>query len=307
MTNRDRILNEIRNAATGLSDRELCERTGIQPHQQVNQICRALAEQGLVRRGPRDDGIIVNVSLTGRSQPANDAADVRQSLPKAAKATARGGVDVDSSSTLFVVTCSARKSQGGSPRLQSRSIVDVLPSALGEELTRARTAIASAANVDEGLVMAARDRYRGHQYHAAGSAFADAESVGATTAIVSGGYGVVLAEEPIGWYDRQFRPGTWPRRLVERVLASLAASVGATDVVAFAGSSTQYAAAMKRVSWPRSIRTAQLVSIVDIRGGAQIAVPMALGEAFREVVTAGSITTDWRSQRGLGVRLERLV
>ena len=48
-TNRDLVLALIR-AEPGLTDTEIRKRTGIEPHQQVNQICRSLAAAGLSKR-----------------------------------------------------------------------------------------------------------------------------------------------------------------------------------------------------------------------------------------------------------------
>lgn len=59
MTNADKILAAIRSSA-GLTDSDLRTRTGVQPHQQVNQICRKLEAQGFVDRRMRPDGRIGN-------------------------------------------------------------------------------------------------------------------------------------------------------------------------------------------------------------------------------------------------------
>lgn len=49
LSNRQRVFTLIR-AEPGLTDSEIRHRTGIEPHQQVNQICRSLASTGLIRR-----------------------------------------------------------------------------------------------------------------------------------------------------------------------------------------------------------------------------------------------------------------
>ena len=49
MTNKEKVLALIR-AEPGLTDAQIVERTGITPHQQVNQICNAFREEGLIRR-----------------------------------------------------------------------------------------------------------------------------------------------------------------------------------------------------------------------------------------------------------------
>ncbi len=63
MTNRERVLKEVHSVPTGLTDREIRERTGIEPHQQVNQICHLHASKGLIRRLMGPDGLIINVPI----------------------------------------------------------------------------------------------------------------------------------------------------------------------------------------------------------------------------------------------------
>jgi hypothetical protein len=58
--------------------------------------------------------------------------------------------------------------------------------------------------------------------------------------IISGGYGVVSAEEPIGWYDKQLRLSGWPPGLLESSLISAARHASTQTVVAFAAGTTQF-------------------------------------------------------------------
>ena len=62
MTNRERILALIQSSPEGLTDAEIREHTGIQPHQQVNQICRVLEQIGHTKRVDGPMGRIINVS-----------------------------------------------------------------------------------------------------------------------------------------------------------------------------------------------------------------------------------------------------
>src|SRR5207244_8799862 len=61
-TNRILVLNAIQ-AHPGLTDGELRNLTGVEPHQQVNQICRSLAAAGLTRRIPGADGRVINLPV----------------------------------------------------------------------------------------------------------------------------------------------------------------------------------------------------------------------------------------------------
>ena len=61
MANQEQILALIQANPEGLTDAEIRERTGIRPHQQVNQICRALEQIGHTRRFDGPKGRIINV------------------------------------------------------------------------------------------------------------------------------------------------------------------------------------------------------------------------------------------------------
>ena len=66
MTNRERILALIRSNPMGLTDSEIRKRTGIQPYQQVNQICRALEQAGRTKRIDGPKGRIINIPNSAR-------------------------------------------------------------------------------------------------------------------------------------------------------------------------------------------------------------------------------------------------
>ena len=63
MANKDRILELLRGSDRPLTDSEIGRRTGIQPHQQVNQICRALAAAGHIDRTKGPEGYLVNSAV----------------------------------------------------------------------------------------------------------------------------------------------------------------------------------------------------------------------------------------------------
>ena len=60
MTNADRILEVLRTSSRPLDDDELARRCGIQPRQQVNQICLRLEAEGDLVRTAGPDGKLVN-------------------------------------------------------------------------------------------------------------------------------------------------------------------------------------------------------------------------------------------------------
>jgi hypothetical protein len=183
---------------------------------------------------------------------------------------------IDRRSALILLSCSGDKALGGIHRAAAPG------SPWPRDLQQARSRLAGAAGVDEGQLMPAWQRYTGSFYQSAGSALAEAVSVGAHVAILSGGYGVVHADEAIGWYDRQLNPAEWPPGVLEDALISEAARVGAQDVVAFVARTTGYARIIRRTPWRRAgIRRAVLVTVISSGGGAMVKVPRDLGIAFR--------------------------
>jgi hypothetical protein len=70
--------------------------------------------------------------------------------------------------------------------------------------------------------------------------------------IVSGGYGLVLAGEPIGWYDMRFVCSRWPHRLMESALEAFTRNLGLTAVRAFASGTTDYGKLLRHVRWEKA-------------------------------------------------------
>ena len=81
MTNPERVLALIRSNPRGLTDSEIGERTGIQPHQQINRICRALEEEGRTRRATGSNGHIINIpnDAAHEQETSNEAESDRDS------------------------------------------------------------------------------------------------------------------------------------------------------------------------------------------------------------------------------------
>ncbi|MCY3839476.1 MAG: helix-turn-helix domain-containing protein [Gammaproteobacteria bacterium] len=173
MTNRDRILELLRASEHPLTDSEIRRRTGIEPHQQVNQICRALAAQGLIDRTRGPEGRLVNsaVERTGFEENADDAGRCEASAP--------GEVpELDFEGTLIAIPCSGRKRRGGTEATEGTSVVDGLPEELGMELLQARQRNASSSQLDESLTMPAAERYAGTLYDVAADALERMQEAG---------------------------------------------------------------------------------------------------------------------------------
>jgi GNAT superfamily N-acetyltransferase len=124
--------------------------------------------------------------------------------------------------------------------------------------------------------------------------------------IISGGYGLVVAEEPIGKYNRVFSLADWPPGLLEACLVTVTRRLGVDRVLAFCARTSDYAKLVRRVKWHQVGVEAVLV-LPDLRGagGAQVLVPRASGEALKAALE-GSLTTTWHSADGTEVRTERL-
>lgn len=151
--------------------------------------------------------------------------------------------------------------------------------------------------------MPAVQRYSGRLYESAGS------SLGRLSAnwqplILSGGYGLVLPDEPIGQYDRRFALRDWDEMLIQRCLVAVADALGARRVLAFCSGSTGYAEAVRTARWGN--RDVMLgTPIAAGRAGAQVLVPRAQGEALGALAT-GHLPLEWRSSDGVPIGWTRL-
>ena len=325
MTNRERIFATVR-AHPGLTDSEIRQRTGISPHQQVNQICRRLATEGLVRRDIGPLGSIVNVPIGPGEPDRPDSgtrarptpAEPRRAIPAVVEPQLDPGPAVtpdprrdlvqipELQESLLVVPCSGGKRTGGSATAQGPSTLEVLPSDLGIALRNARNRLAASARLDESLLLPAWRRYTGHFYQASAASLADAAAGDVPMIIISGGYGVVLANEPIGMYGQRFSLSDWPSGLLERCLLALAEHFGVTQVVSFCARTTGYSKLLRRVSWGTGGIDAIAISpYLEHPGGAQVFVPRASGEAF-SAFSQGRLPAGWRSSDGVPIRTERL-
>jgi hypothetical protein len=86
----------------------------------------------------------------------------------------------------------------------------------------------------------------------ADGALPDAVSDGAPLVILSGGYGLLHAMEPIGDYNKKMHLADWPSGLLEGILVAEATMRNVPAVVAFAASSSDYAGLVRRAPWPGS-------------------------------------------------------
>lgn len=214
--------------------------------------------------------------------------------------------------TLIVIPCSGRKRRGGTETRPGESILNWLssilnwlPEDLAGELREARRRNAPSSRLDESRTMPAVRRYAGALYQAADGALERIQNDGAV-AILSGGYGVVLGNEPIGWYEQKFSERMWPNDLVARCLAAYAQQIEATTVIGLLAGTTAYAKVFRKVRWPANVAGVWLVSPAPDGGGALVKVPQAIGEALVEIADGRGLPKSWTSSHGVGLRVERL-
>ncbi len=175
--------------------------------------------------------------------------------------------------SLLVLTCSGRKERGGRPPCQADR------QAWPQDLREARIRVLATAHADTAHLLPAWRRYTGTFYQHARPALADAVAAGHVV-IISGGYGIARADEPIGWYDKVLQLDDWPAGLLESALIGEARRCGAQTVVAFAAASTDYTRLLRRTPWRQAGIDARLVTITDATSGALSEVPRRLGQAF---------------------------
>jgi len=144
---------------------------------------------------------------------------------------------LDPATSLLVIPCSATKTCGGTAQ-RGLGLCDVLPKAQADRLRKARQAVHDRAGIDESHLMPAWQRYSGTFFAAASGDLGHAIANGANIAILSGGYGAVLATEPIGMYDARFKLTWWPGDVVGDSIAEYARVRGLGTIIAFLAAST---------------------------------------------------------------------
>lgn len=168
--------------------------------------------------------------------------------------------------------------------------------------------MAKHAQLDERRLMPAWRRYDGSLHKAAQRVLSQI-SQGAQAShlvIVSGGYGLLLANEPIGTYDARFKARDWPRGLLEEALVEYARSLRVQKVRAIASYTTDYARLIREAQWEKAgVSDAWLFTPESVRAALRFA-PRAQSEAL-DALVSGRLYPDWRSSDGLRLRAVRLV
>jgi Swt1-like HEPN len=177
--------------------------------------------------------------------------------------------DVDPKRCMLIITCSARKQPGGQAPNGNED------NEWAPELREGRARVLSSSELDMTRVLPAWRRYTGTFYQHANPALADAVTHGHVL-IISGGYGILRAEELIGWYDRQLNLADWPRGVLESALIGEVHHRGLDTLVAFASATTGYAQLLHRVPWRQAGINATLVTVSGVTAGTMVEVPAGL-------------------------------
>ncbi|GAB3741774.1 hypothetical protein GCM10027598_72840 [Amycolatopsis oliviviridis] len=173
---------------------------------------------------------------------------------------------------LTILGCSKGKNRGGDASGE-------INAAWPEPMLRARAEVLARSKVDNGGLRPAWLRYSGNFYRNVGSELGEAVRNGRTL-ILSGGYGILRADEPISYYDRKLKLSDWPSGVLEDAVLGEARRVGATKVVTFVSASADYAKLVRRIPWSSADIEGVLVTIDFHGGGAQVQVPRRLAQAF---------------------------
>lgn len=206
--------------------------------------------------------------------------------------------------TLLLIPCSGAKQRGSKPS-SSLSILSAIDPTRAAALANARAVLREKALVDEKTLMPAYLRYSGQLYEHGSTSIGGAVAAGQRVLIVSGGYGLLLADEPIGMYKKRFALSDWPGGLLESCILDYARHEGIRSVIAVMSSTTDYAKLIRRVDWRRAGLEAALVSPVAHGGGAMVRVPRAQGQAVAALINTG-LEQAWRSSDSLSLEIESL-
>ncbi len=311
MTNADLIVATLKHAP-GLDDDELSRKSGVEPRQTVNQICRRLDSMGSIRRVVGERGKIVNYLIRDIENFELHGTTVKQSppTPRSVRSKSTGlksGKPIPDTAfiipnhrkTLIIIPCSGAKVAVPTGKAAGRSILNDLPPDLKRKLREARHGVASRAQLDGRTLVPAWQRYRGSLYQAAHDELGKYLNGGnGHIVVVSGGYGLVLAGEPVGIYNAMFKKSWWPRGLLEEVLLEYAKQHHVKHVRAFASMTTEYGKLIKGVRWGAAgIGDAWLLA-PEPATGAMVKSPRAQGQALAALLR-GELTNRWTSSDGL--------
>ena len=282
----------------GLNDDEIARELSIEPRQTVNQVCRRLEARGVIERSRGPSGKIVN-ALTGAEpvravRPAPTPKPARKPVLGTGAALVPERID----KSLLIIPCSQGKFDGGEAGGRGPRLTDKVAPELAAELMEAREDASAMTRFDESALMPAWQRYDGSLYRSCSDALGDLLAEGMHIIILSGGYGAVLAEEPIGNYNQALKTSWWPNKLLQRVLLSYAKAQGIVSVRAFASATSPYFRVLSGMRWDESGVSDALLIAPETMPGGTLKSPASIGEAIAALAKR-SLRAGWQSSYGL--------
>lgn len=300
MNNKDRVLKFLAsNSPRRFTNADIRASTRVSPHQQVYQITRELVKTGRIRGQQFGHEWRFWIDSPESDEVKKKAED----SPTSARQRPVDSLEL-SKKTLLIIPCSGAKRTGGE-RCTEVSIMETLDPDHITALSEGRVALREVAHINEQALMPAYRRYSGYLYGQCEATLDSAVSNGQPIQILSGGYGLLLANEPIGTYEKVFKVSDWPKGLLESCILDYVRYAKIKSVIAVMSGTTDYARLVRRVNWRQAGVIATLVSPVSTGGGAMVKVPRAQGQAIDQLIKAG-LDDSWRSSDSLGLRIESL-
>ena len=148
-------------------------------------------------------------------------------------------------------------------------------------------------------------RYSGRFHQATGGALAETVRQRLHVLILSGGYGVLLAREPIGLHEAVLKTSWWPEHLLESVLAGYVRRHRLKFMRAFVSRNTPYRKVVERTDW-KAAGVDDAVLLMPA-GGSQYSVPITQGEAFAALIGGTTLDQNRRSSVRLPLNARKLV
>lgn len=144
--------------------------------------------------------------------------------------------------------------------------------------------------------MPAWHRYTGTLYQSARLGFERAQDMCwfQHLLILSGGYGIVRAGDPIGTYNLAMEENNWPPGLLQEVIETYARRHKIRRVLAAVSETTGYARILRKVAWRRAGVSEALLFTPEASTGAMVKAPRAIGEALAAMM-AGGLDPSWKS------------
>lgn len=207
--------------------------------------------------------------------------------------------------TLLIIPSSKSQSRNSESGITS-SILSSLDPENAKALIGARMSMHQRAHIDETTHMPAYRRFKGTLYEQCSESLGKGINAGQKILIVTGAYGVVVANEPIGFYERQFSLSDWQPGLLGRCIIDYIKHSNIKTVIAVASFSTSTATLIRSIKWKLAGVEACLVTPNASGAGVLTKVPRTQGEAIKELIEKKRLERTWISSDSLSLKIQLL-